>query len=75
MDAMDEQTLDVDCPECNQTFKVSLRDASQERTRPCPQGHQVKINDKTNEIRSAVKAYDDMMRDIGGLGGTIKFDV
>jgi hypothetical protein len=73
MDAMDERSIGIECPECNQAFNISLRDASQGRTVVCPQGHQVKLEDKEGNVRSAVKAHDDLMRDIGGLGGTIKF--
>jgi hypothetical protein len=61
-------TVTINCPECEAEMKVSVRDAAAERTKTCPNGHAVKLNDKTGGAGSATKAYDDLMKKMKGLG-------
>lgn len=43
---MASQRIDVECPECDRKFKVTMQDVINGRSVRCPVGHSVRLKDE-----------------------------
>lgn len=60
--------IDVSCPSCGSTIRVTLGDVKAERTVTCPKGHSVQLRDSGDGIRRADRALDDFKRALKRFG-------
>jgi len=60
--------IDVACPSCGRTVRVSLNDVKQERIVHCPSGHAIQLRDEGDGLRRADRALDDFKRKLKRLG-------
>lgn len=47
---MSSERIDVECPECDLNFKVTMHDVIRGRSVRCPSGHAVRLKDEGGEI-------------------------
>lgn len=68
MSQLSNQKIDVECPTCKQTIKVSVADITRGRIVTCPNGHEVKLHDEGGGMRKADKALGDFEKSLKKLG-------
>lgn len=47
---MNSERIDVECPECDRPFKVTMQDVIRGRSVRCPSGHSFQLEDEGGEI-------------------------
>lgn len=73
-DILDAQ-VEISCPACASTIKVSMREVRDGRTVTCPQGHHVQLREQGNGIRQVERSLEEFERSLGRIGGNINLRI
>lgn len=60
--------LDLDCPECGSTVKVTSAQVAAQRTVRCRRGHAIKLQDDGGGFRKVQRSLDDLDRTLKDFG-------
>lgn len=60
--------LEVNCPDCGATVKVTLQDVAKHRSVRCRRGHRFTLKDDGGGARKTQRSLDDLDRAIKRLG-------
>lgn len=62
VDGLDENSIPINCPECDAEFTVSLKAVAEERTVFCPAGHDIVLEDEGGGGKALVQSLEKASR-------------